>query len=56
VTVAEALATKVNTKGYAGIAIWSANRDTDTREGYIGCPFLTGEASGTYITAVSDKF
>jgi hypothetical protein len=56
VPIAKDLATKVKTSGYAGIAIWSANRDTDVREGFTGCPYLTGETSGKYIAAVSSKF
>jgi chitinase len=50
------LTQKVIDEGYSGIAIWSANRDTDKREGYEGCPYFTGEPDATFIRAVSKRF
>jgi chitinase len=52
---AKELAQKVIDEDYKGIAIWSANRDTDSREGYDGCPYFTGKPDATFIKAVSKK-
>mmetsp|Transcript_11162 Transcript_11162/g.21946 ORF Transcript_11162/g.21946 Transcript_11162/m.21946 type:complete len:308 (-) Transcript_11162:3667-4590(-) len=53
-TVADAITVADLTvdEGYAGVAIWSANRDTTSRTGLEGCVYATGLPSATYINAV----
>jgi hypothetical protein len=45
---------KVKDEGYKGIGLVTAKRDTDSREWFYWCPYITGYPSGTYIEAISN--
>jgi len=58
ITLSEAESTAYTARdgGFAGVSLWSANRDTDHRLSDVrGChPYQTGEPDGAYTTAVAN--
>jgi chitinase len=50
------IATKIKTRGFAGVSIWSFNRDTNHRTGAASCLYQTSQDDGSYIKAFSNAF